>query len=256
MSRLAGIRIVVTRAAHQAEELAAPLRREGAEVILLPVIGIAPPSDLGPLRRAAADANGYDWIVFTSANAIAAFIAELPFPAAQCQASVATVGAATRQFAEQQGFRVAITPDKYVAESLVAALAAQGLNNRALSNRRILIPSAAVTRDIVPAALRNRGAQVDVVEAYRNVNPAETASQAREVFREPYPDWVTFASSSAVENLAQIVGVDALSRVQIATIGPITSQTARSHGLNVAAEARVHTVEGLVEAVASCKTSP
>jgi uroporphyrinogen-III synthase len=248
---LEGLRIVVTRAAHQADELAAPLRALGAEVILLPVIGIAPPADLGALRRAAANCNQYDWIVFTSANAIAAFIAELPFPALACKARVATVGAASREAAEQQGLPVAMTPDKYVAESLVAALGGEELHGR-----RILIPSAAVTRDVVATELRKLGAQVEVVEAYRNVLPGDAAEQAREIFREPFPDWVTFASSSAAENLVKLAGGNALSRTRIATIGPITSETVRRHGLHVAAEATVHSTAGLIEAVASFKTSP
>ena len=251
MRKLDGLRIVVTRAAHQADELAAPLRVLGAEVILLPMIGIAPPADLGPLRRAAANCNQYDWIIFTSANAIAAFMAELPFPASACRARVATVGASSREAAEQQGFAVAITPDKYVAESLVAAFGGEELNAR-----RILIPSAAVTRDVVATELRKRGAQVEVVEAYRNAVPVEAANQARAVFQEPYPDWVTLASSSAAENLVKLAGRDVLSRVKIATIGPITSDTVRAHGLQVAAEASAHTVRGLIEAVASFKTSP
>lgn len=220
-------------------------------MILLPVIGIAPPGDPQPLRLAAHNCGDFDWIIFTSANAIAAFVAELPFGAQQCQSQIATIGAATRLAAEQQGFRVSITPDKYVAESLVAAFAAEDLNGR-----RILIPSAAVTRDIVAAELRKRGAQVEAVEAYHNVIPIEAPERARAIFHEPYPDWVTFASSSAVENLVKLAGIGALSRVKIATIGPITSETASKHGLTVATEAAVHTIPSLVDAVASFKTSP
>jgi uroporphyrinogen III methyltransferase/synthase len=243
------LRIVVTRAAHQAEELAAPLRELGAEVILLPVIAIAPPLDPEPLRRGAHQCSDYDWIIFTSANAVAAFVAELPVAPGDLRARVAAVGAATREAAEQQGFRVTITPGKYVAESLVAAFAQEDLRGR-----RILVPSAAVTRDVVVAELRNRGAQVDSVVAYRNVIPADAAQRSCQIFQPPYPDWVIFASSSAVENLVKLVGAGALSPVRIASIGPITSQTVRAHGLTVHAEAQVHSVEGLVEAVASCKT--
>jgi len=241
----------VTRAAHQAEELAAPFRDLGAEVILLPAIGIAPPADSGPLRQAAANCNQYHWIIFTSVNAISAFTGELPFAARECKARVATVGAASREAAEQRGFQVTITPDKYVAESLVEAFAGEDLHGR-----RILIPSAASRRDVVVTELRKRGAQVEVVEAYRNVIPTDAADRAGTIFREPFPDWVTFASSSAAENLVKLAGRDALSRVKIATIGPITSDTVRAHGLNVAAEASAHAARGLIEAVASFKTSP
>ncbi len=239
MRALEGLRIVVTRTAHQAEELARPLRELGAEVILLPVIAIAPPADPEPLRRAAEHANEYDWIIFTSANAVRAFVA-----AQECKARIAVVGAATRRVAEKRGFTVSLTPTEYVAESLIEAFQQHDLNGQ-----RILIPTAAMTRDVVASALRERGAQVDVVEAYRNVLPPEAAAHSAEVFRKPYPDWVTFASSSAVKNLVGLVGADALRHVRIATIGPITSETVRACGLELAAEASSHTTEGLLETI-------
>jgi uroporphyrinogen-III synthase len=244
MRTLQGLRIVVTRAAHQAEELAAPLRTLGAEVILLPVIAIAPPLNSEPLRQAAMRFTEYDWIIFTSANAVAAFADQLQETPPIWKARIATVGAATRHAAETRGFPVDITPVEYVAESLVEALSGEDLNHR-----RVLIPSAAVTRDVVPGELRKRGAQVDMVEAYRNVIPPEAAEQAGAVFQEPYPDWVLFASSSAVDNLVQLISVDRLRHTPIATIGPITSKTVRKHGLSVAAEAEPHAVQGLVDAL-------
>jgi uroporphyrinogen-III synthase len=244
VQRLSGVRIVVTRAAHQAEELAKPLRALGAEVIMVPVIGIAPPSDPAPLRAAAKRADQYDWIIFTSANAIRAFAAEMPRSPATCQASIAAVGSATREAAVKHGFQVRLIPERYVAESLVEAFA-----NHDLEGRRILVPSAAVTREVVPAELRKRGAQVDVVEAYRNVIPPEAAGTAANVFHEPYPDCVTFASPSAVDNLVQLIGTAPLRLVNIATIGPVTSKTVRKHGLEVAVEADPHTIEAMVSTI-------
>jgi uroporphyrinogen-III synthase len=238
------LRVVVTRAAHQAEELAAPLRAIGADVILLPVIGIAPPSDEESLRRAAHDCDGYDWIIFSSANAVEAFASQL---AHLPRARIATVGAATREAAEARGLPVTVTPDRYIAEALVQALDVEDLRDK-----RILIPSAAITRDVIAPALRERGASVNVVEAYRNVVPAEAEAQAAVVFREPFPDWVTFASSSAVTNLVALVGVLPLQRVKIASIGPATSATIRQQGLIPTTEASEHSVRGLVGAVSSC----
>jgi len=248
---LEGQHIVITRAVHQAEELASPLRKSGAEVILLPCIAIAPPSDPAPLRRAAAQANEYDWIIFTSVNAIAAFVAEMPEPPSSCQARVATIGAATRHTAEKQGFQVSLTPPEYVAESLLDAFSAENLNGR-----RVLIPSAAVTRDIIPGELRNRGAFVEVVEAYRNAIPPETPERAATIFREPYPHWVLFASSSAVESLVSLVGVERLRCTKIASIGPITSRAIWKHGLTVSAEASDHTISGLIEALSEVARMP
>ena len=244
MGSLSGQRIVVTRAIDQADELAGPLRELGGQVILLPAIAIVAPADPAPLREAAAQCDSYDWIVFSSANAVLFFAAELPLPRGNCRARIATVGAATREAAEKEGLPVSLTPEKYVAESLVEAFGDEDLRGR-----RVLIPSAAVTRDVLRNELRKRGAAVDVVEAYRNVPPADLGERAALVFREPYPDWATFTSSSAFENLLAVVDGDTLRRVRIATIGPITSETVRKHGFTVAAEASPHTVEGLMEAV-------
>lgn len=243
------MRVVVTRAAHQAEELAAPLRELGAEVILLPVIDIAPPADPAALERAAADCNRYDWIVFSSVNAVDAFVRELPVSPPAVNARIATVGPATRDAAEEKGFRVNITPERYIAESLVEALGAEKLNGL-----RILLPSAAITRDVIAPELRKRGALVDVVEAYRNLLPAQAINEAEKVFREPYPEWVLFASSSAADNLVKLVGAGALRKTKIASIGPATSAAVRRHGLEPTVEAAPHTIEGLVKAVSSFKT--
>lgn len=248
MRSLENVRVVVTRAAHQAEELAGPLRLFGAEVILLPVIAVAPPADPEPLRQAAAHCNEYDWIVFTSANTITAFAACLTHPAETCKARVATIGAATREIAERYGFTIGLTPEKYVAESLVDAFGAHDLNGL-----RILVPGAAVTRDMIPSALRKRGATVDIVEAYRNVVPSEAVQQAPLVFREPFPDWVVFASSSAVGNLVRLIGTERISHVKIASIGPITSTAVRERGLEVLAEAAIQSIPSLVEAICSAR---
>jgi uroporphyrinogen-III synthase len=196
------------------------------------------------LRHAAARSNEYDWIIFTSANAVQAFTAQLPESLRVLKARIATVGAATRETAEERGFRVDLTPSKYVAESLIEAFSGEDLNNH-----KVLIPSAAVTRDLVSDALRKRGAQVDVVEAYRNVIPPEAADRATAVFREPYPDWVLFASSSSVDNLVRLIGVEGLRRTKIATIGPITSKTVLDHGLIATAQAEIHTGQGLIDAL-------
>lgn len=247
MNPLEGLRVVVTRAAHQAEELARPLREQGAEPILLPVIAIAPPENTEPLRSAI-HSDAYDWIIFTSANAVDVFAAELRAAGRECKARVATVGSATRKAAEASGFRVELMPEQYIAESLVDAFAVEDL-----SHVRILIPSAAVTRDAVAPALRSRGARVDVVPAYRTILPAEAAEQARRVFQLPYPDWVTFASSSAVTNLVRLVDTHVLRGVSIASIGLATSETVRAHGLLATAEAQVHTVSGLVGAIVACR---
>jgi uroporphyrinogen-III synthase len=245
MSTLVGKRIVVTRAVHQAEELAAPLRELGADVICLPTIAILPPRDTRPLEMAASRIDQYDWIVFSSTNAVSALASYLGNETLPSKTSVAAVGSATREAAERLGWRVDLVPDEFVAESLVLAMARESLRNK-----RVLIPSAAVTRQIVLKALREAGAVVDVVEAYRNDLPAGLESEAARIFSSARkPDWLTVTSSSAVENLVKCIGTDPLQDVRIASIGPITSGAVRRQGLSVHAEPAEHTIPAFVEAI-------
>ena len=111
-------------------------------------------------------------------------------------------------------------------------------------------PRAAAAREVVPDALRTMGAQVDVVDAYCNVIPQNAAERASEVFGKPRkPDWVTFTSSSTVKNLLAVAGAAALQGVRVASIGRVTSKTAQSHGLTVDCEAKVASVDGLIDAL-------
>jgi uroporphyrinogen III methyltransferase/synthase len=136
-------------------------------------------------------------------------------------------------------------PAEYVAESLVQAFAAESM-----SGKRVLLPRAAVARDLIPAELAKLGAHIDVVEAYRNVAPPDAAERAREIFGAgKRPDWITFTSSSTVNNLLAIAGREALVGIRISSIGPVTSETARAHGLTVHVEAKHFTLDGLVEAL-------
>src|ERR1035441_3516855 len=119
-----------------------------------------------------------------------------------------------------------------------------------LVEKRILLPRAAVARDLVPAELARRGARVDVVEAYRTVVPDGAAEQAREIFGAARkPDAITFTSSSTVRNFVGVAGAASLQGVKAVSIGPVTTETARGLGIEVAASARVFTIDGLVEAV-------
>jgi uroporphyrinogen III methyltransferase/synthase len=134
--------------------------------------------------------------------------------------------------------KVDVMGKEYVAEGMLAAFAEHDL-----VGQRILLPRAAVARDLVPVELARRGALVDVVEAYRTVVPAGTFEL------EAKPDWIAFTSSSTVRNLVAMAGTDSIASVKVASIGPITSATARELGVEVTVEAAVFTVEGLVEAI-------
>jgi len=172
------------------------------------------------------------------------FAARLRVPAQELRARLCAIGPATRRALEALGFRVDIMPREYVAESLVEAFAGQDL-----AGQRMLLPRAALARDVVPQALAARGAVVDVVEAYRTVVPADAARRAREIFGAARPDWVTFTSSSTAKNFLAAAGARTLAGVRVASIGPVTSQTLRESGVAVDAEAEVYTTDGLIEAI-------
>lgn len=245
---LAGLSVVVTRAEHQAPELAEPLRTLGAHVILLPMIGIGPPSDKGPLNRAIESIANYDWILFTSVNGV---YAVAPRVEARPRARVGVVGDATRICAEGLGWTVDLVPEEFTAEGLLASLESVDLRGQ-----RVLVPSGDMARDVLPVTLRNRGALVDIVEAYQNQMPRDTEARARQVFPAPRsPDWLTFASPSAVDNLVSVVDASALQLSKIASIGPVTSAAVRRHQLIVSVEAEEHTIPGLVAAIVDSVTS-
>jgi len=245
---LAGVAVVVTRPREQALELVSKLESLGAEVILFPTIEIRPADDYRPLDAAIANLRCYDWLIFTSANGVRFFAERAELRRVELGAfagGVCAIGPATRKALESLGRTVELVPEEYVAESLVAAFAGHDL-----AGKRILLPRAAVARDIVPNELTRRGARVDVVEAYCTAVPKDLAARTREVFFGPRPpDCVTFTSSSTVTNFVQSAGSAALEAVRIASIGPVTSATARRCGLAVAVEATPYTTDGLVAAI-------
>jgi len=241
---LFGKTVVVTRALDQAGEFSANLRALGANVIDLPVIALVPPEDCGPLDRALQRLSSYDWLIFTSVNGVRFFLDRLDQSAhdlRSLRARICAIGPATKGAVEELHLKVDMMPDEYVAEGVLAAFAPFDL-----SGKRILLPRAQVARDLIPVELEKRGAQVDVVPAYRNVVPeisAERLAQAAAA------DWITFTSSSTVKNFLAVAGAEALRSVKIASIGPVTSATLRQHGIRVQAEAQSYTMDGLLQAI-------
>lgn len=241
---LSGQRIVITRAEGQAEEFAARLRTLGAETVEFPVISILPPADPGPLLRAIRSLGDYDWVVFTSVNAVRFFVEALDRSHADLRslrARICAIGPATRAAVERLHLNVALTPAQAVGEGLVSAFA-----STPIAGQRVLLPRAAVARDIIPLELGKLGAKVDVVDAYRNEIPEDAAERAAEIFARP-ADWITFTSSSTVKNFLAAAGHDRMS--QAASIGPATSDTLRKHGIEPAVEADPHTTDALIGAI-------
>ena len=238
---LFGKRVAVTRAREQADALSSRLEALGACIVETPSIEIRPASDYGPLDAAIAQLARYDWIIFTSANGVRCFLERLDHSAADLRslrAKICAIGPATRAALEALHLKVDLMGREYVAEGLLEAFAPFDLQGS-----RVLLPRAAVARDTIPVELERRGAQVDVVEAYRTEKPAFAASEP------PRADCITFTSSSTVRNFVELYGAGALRGMKAISIGPVTTATARELGVEITAEAHPFTIEGLVDAV-------
>jgi uroporphyrinogen III methyltransferase/synthase len=242
---LFGRRVVVTRTRQQASQLAAALREAGAEPVEVPVIEVAEPADGGAaLAGAVEELGAYDWIVVTSPNGAQRLLGAVAAAGRDARAfgsaRVAAIGPGTAAVLAGGGIRADVVPPKYVAEALLEAIPWP-----AEAGGRVLLARAEVARDVLPDGLRERGWQVDVVDAYRTVPAAVTDEQRAAVAT---ADVVTFTSSSTAQHFVAAFGADAVPPM-VACIGPVTAATARELGLHVDVEAEVHSVAGLVAAL-------
>lgn len=245
---LLGKRIVVTRTRKQASVLSSKLRALGAHVIELATIRIEPPSDLREFAELVQDAHIYDWIVFTSANGVEAFFNiffKLYDDAREIGgARIAAIGPATAQRVKDFHLHVDLRPQEFVAEDVVREFRKEG----SIENLKILLVRAEKARDVLPKELSALGAIVDEAFAYRTVPETRDTSRARRQLATDGADLITFTSSSTVENFLAL-GLPWPKGMQVASIGPITSQTACDNGLRVDVEAERHDIDGLVEAI-------
>ena len=251
---LRGQSIVVTRAESQSQAFAGRLRGLGAHVIALPVIALEPPSSWAAADDAIRDLSTYEWLVFTSANGVERFVERLDASARDLRdlpSRICAIGPATARSVEALHLRVDLLPEAYVAESLAEAFERLGMRGR-----RVLIPRAQEAREVLPQKLAELGADVEVVPVYRTVLPEASRDLAEKVWAsDAVPDWVTVTSSSTVRHLAQLISPSTLARSKLASIGPVTSATAREHGLPVTVEAMPYTTEGLAEALCAYVTA-
>ncbi len=246
---LAGVRVVVTRARHQAAPTVEAFRATGAQVELLPLIEVVPPADPRPLDRALTHLEGYDWIVFTSANAVDQLAARLAERGRSLPATprLAVIGAATAQALRAQGREPGVAAADPRAEGLAAAL-----GPRLAPGASVLLPQAADARDTLEAALRRLGANCERVAAYAKRTPPESRARAGEIFGTARLGWVTFTSPSIARAFAGLWGEDWARRrrgLAAASIGPVTSDALLALGVEPAAEATSPGDEGMVEAV-------
>ena len=244
--------IVVTRSRAQASTLSARLAALGAEVVEMPTIRIEPPEDYAPLDEAVARLADYDAAVFTSVNGVDAFFARLARAGKDSRAVppvVAAIGPATAERLAEHGVRADCQPERFTGEALVAALVERG----GLAGRRVLLARAAEAPPTVTDGLEAAGARGHEGAAYRTRVGAEPDQAARARLMAGEVDAVTLTSSSTVRGFVAAVGAEQAAAlppsVRLASIGPVTSATARELGLSVAVEACEHTIPGLVEAI-------
>jgi len=234
---LQGRRIVITRPAEKARRLADRLRSLGAVPIEFPTVRIEP-AESGPLDAALGALAHFDWIVFTSANGVEAVFARLAAAGKDAHVlaarKVAAIGPVTAQALREKGVEPALVPGEYVAEAILDALGD-------VRGKRFLLPRADIARETLADGLRQRGAAVTEVAAYRTVGaggPPPDLSGA---------DAVTFTSSSTVRHF--LASGAAVGRAKVVCIGPVTAATARELGLTVAAMATEYTEDGLIQAL-------
>jgi uroporphyrinogen III methyltransferase/synthase len=248
VGRLHGRRILITRARHQADDLARRLREEGAIVSHVPVIAIQKPPSYDALDARLRDLASYRWVVFTSQNAVWATCARLEAlgssAAALRSVHVASIGPATSHLLRAVGVEPLVEPQEARAEGLVEAFRAFDLRGV-----RILLPRSPGARDVLPRELRAMGAEVDEVVAYQTEVAYDQQERLEAILREGI-DALTLMSPSAARALVELLGGPHLPEgVRVVCIGPITAEAARALGLRVDARADVYTAEGLVRAL-------
>ena len=248
---LMGRRILVTRASDKAAALTEQLEALGAEVEQLPAIELAPVASNGLFRQAIAKEEKPDWVFFTSPEGIGWFAKMLKPHRKDLRwlsgCHIGAIGAKTAAAIETCGVHVDFVPKQFSQEGMLEALP-----QRLLRGKRALIFSAKGSRDVLETGLRKRGARVIKVPIYRTIIPQALVSGIDALIQQPF-DWVTVTSASCVEHLSQALEHVGKRRVfstlRFASIGPVTSTTVRAHGGRVVVQARVSTIEGLVEAL-------
>jgi uroporphyrinogen III methyltransferase/synthase len=247
---LAGLRVLVTRARQQASALSSRLIELGAVPIEYPTIEIQPLDDPSPLDAALREVEQFDWLVFTSTNGVDAFWARLEAigkdARALARARIGAIGPSTAAALHAHGIVADWLPCEFVTASIL-----DGFRQYELNGARMLLARADIAPPPLADGLREQGAIVSDVSAYRTIPSAESRARLLAALEQHQVDVITLTSSSTARNLVDGIGgrLDLLQGLTIASIGPVTATTARDLGLQVTVEADVYTIDGLVEAL-------
>jgi len=247
---LSGLRVLITRPEGEAFSLSKKLSALGAITIEIPTIAIKPLDDAKELDKAIEQIGTYDWIVFTSVNGVRSFHERMKalnvVIKSLDQVKIAAIGPATSRELERLGKTPSFVPEEFLSEKI-----ARGLGE--VRGKRILLPRADIASKKLPLLLRQEGAFVDEVVAYRSVVPEELTSVRLKSILDGGVDLITFTSPSTVSNFVQALDVSnlasLLTRVKVACIGPVTVEAAKELGIHVDIVALNHTIDGLVEAI-------
>ncbi len=251
---LFGRRIVVTRAREQASEFLSRLSELGAQCIQFPTIKVVPPQSWDALDRAIRHLDRYQWILFTSVNGVRYFFERMGYYGDDARSlggiMIGAIGPKTAQALREKGIEPDLVPAEYRAEAIVEAMKELGMKGK-----RVLLPRAAVAREVLPIELARMGAIVDEVPAYDTVRPDQDTGYVKELLKNRAVDMVTFTSSSTVRNFADMFKAEGgalqewMKQVAVACIGPVTAKTARDNGFTVTLTPRQYTIDSFTESI-------
>ncbi|MFQ5432792.1 MAG: uroporphyrinogen-III C-methyltransferase [Nitrospinota bacterium] len=247
---LFGKKIIVTRARAQASDFVERLRESGANTLEFPAIETVEPESWAELDAAVDNASKYDWIIFTSVNGLGFLLYRMKQTRRDIRdlagPKLCAIGSKTADALESVGMRVDLVPDEFRAEAIIEAIGD-------VKGKKILIPRALEAREVLPEELKKMGATVDIVTAYRTVKPQGKKNDILKMVRDGAVDMVTFTSSSTVTNFAGMFEKDELAEIQgkikVASIGPITSETAKKLGFKIDVSPGEYTIDGLTQSI-------
>ncbi len=254
---LFGKKAIVTRSRKQASAFAARLEQSGAEVLQFPTIETVEPESWEPVDRALTEIAAYHWLIFTSPNGVDFFLQRLKEKNLDIRSlaglRLAAIGPVTAKKLQDLSLNVDVIPGEYVAEDVIRSLKSA---DSELSSRKILLARATEAREIIPDELRNLGATVDVVPVYRTMKPKHELEAVIKQILDDEISLITFTSSSTVKNFIEMFDgienfdiIEKMKHIHLASIGPITTETIRSFGLEPEIQAATYTIPGLTEAI-------